>query len=178
MRLFLGTYLRSEKFLEHYRTLKMQLEMDCQGKWVEPENLHFTYHFIGEANQEQFNEIKSELGDLFREYESEITLKGLDVFPNRRAPRVLHIPVVNPDGKVAELYSESGKVLTRLGFELDKRPYSPHLTLARLNFCSPNELNATLERYANFEFITAPAFTFNLIESRLTRKGPIYTPLL
>lgn len=178
MRLFLGTYMRSDDFLELYGSLKMQLEMDCKGKWVEPNNLHFTYHFLGEVSQSQFEEIKREMGDLFREYESEIILKGLGVFPNRRAPRVLHIPVVNPGGKVAELYSESGKVLTRLGFELDKRLYSPHLTLARLNFCSPNELNATLEQYAEFEFMKSPTFTFNLIESRLTRQGPIYTPLL
>ena len=47
-RLFTGTYIDKEIFEDIYEDMLEDFKGITTGKWVEPENLHFTYHFIGD----------------------------------------------------------------------------------------------------------------------------------
>ena len=51
IRLFTGTYVDDELFRYIYNDIKDDFAGATFGKWVEPDNLHFTYHFIVESYQ-------------------------------------------------------------------------------------------------------------------------------
>ncbi|MEW6679899.1 MAG: 2'-5' RNA ligase family protein, partial [bacterium] len=66
--------------------------------------------------------------------------------------------------------------LFKIGFPKEKRPFSAHLTLARIK--SPQKTNL-LSPYLSKRFIIDEMSVkeIMLIESKLTPKGPIYTEL-
>ena len=69
--------------------------------------------------------------------------------------------------------------LARLGFALESRPFTPHLTLARFrNWASLEERQRFGELIANtrFEAVYSIAVdAINLMRSQLTREGAIYS---
>jgi RNA 2',3'-cyclic 3'-phosphodiesterase len=65
-----------------------------------------------------------------------------------------------------------------LGFPLEDRPFTPHLTLARFNppGLPPNLATAVKQRHA-CEFGSLVTCEFHLIESKLKSTGAEYTTL-
>ncbi len=95
IRLFTGTYVDDELFRYIYNDIKDDFAGATFGKWVEPDNLHFTYHFIGDIPIDKLDELKKNLSEITVKYNSVLEFHGISVFPNRKKPRVLHIPVIN-----------------------------------------------------------------------------------
>jgi 2'-5' RNA ligase len=68
--------------------------------------------------------------------------------------------------------------LEKLGVPPEKRPFSPHLTLARLEPPGvPEKLRAAIQENAWREFGSVVAEEFHLIESKLKPGGAEYTTL-
>ena len=106
IRLFLGTYVDYSMFADNYKTIQDKFKGISFGKWVEPEILHFTYFFIGDFPVNELSKLKSSLANITDKYSSEIIFKGIECFPNLRNPRVIHIPVINPDGLLIKIYNQ------------------------------------------------------------------------
>jgi 2'-5' RNA ligase len=101
-------------------------------KWVAPESIHLTLHFLGAVLEERVGGIEAAVAEaaagaraLFLE------VKGAGGFPNARRPRVLWAGVVGDVQPLAALVVDLGRRLAPLGFPAEDRPFSPHLTLGR-----------------------------------------------
>ena len=176
MRLFTGTYIDREIFQYIYEDVKEDFRGASFGKWVEPENLHFTYHFIGDVADDRVDELKSSLADITVEYASFLKFRGIAVFPNLRRPRILHIPILNSN-LLQDIYENIRGVLDSLGFETEMKRFKPHLTLQRIKDVDNEKFRKAIEKYKDFDFGTMDAFKVSLIESKLTSRGPIYKVL-
>jgi 2'-5' RNA ligase len=176
-RLFIGTFVKRELFDEKYMDLHDEFSAACSGKWVEPSNLHFTYSFLGEVDENLVPDIKESLRDFLGHYKSELVINGLGVFPNPRSPRVLHAEVYNPDKKVFDAQKNISDILKQFGFEPEDRKYTPHVTLCRIKTFRNPAFNDLLDSYRNFNFGKMEGFDINIIESRLRPEGPVYLPL-
>lgn len=173
-RIFTGTFIDSSIFADIYSNLVSDFKNATKGKWVEPENLHFTYQFIGETDESAVEDIRHSLKNYIVEYNSLLVIKGLGAFPDLRNPRVLFANVINPDKKVFEIQQKTTTILMGYGYKPEKREYHPHVTLQRVKFSDRAYFRKAIEKYSDTVFGEMKSFKFDLIESILTQSGAIY----
>ncbi len=151
-----------------------------QIKWVEPENMHLTLHFLGNIDPLTVDEIISAINQAaIGTHPFKIQVGGVGAFPNIQRVRVIWVGLAGDIEKLAGLQKSIGQNLEPLGFIPEKRPFTPHLTIGRVReFAKPAETAAIGQTIAKTPFATkleVTVSTVNLMKSQLTRQGPIYT---
>ena len=176
MRLFTAIDLE-DTVRENLSRLVERLRATARVKWSAAGNLHVTTKFIGEWPPERLEELASVLRDLPPAPPIRIAVQGLGWFPNPRAPRVFWAGV-KADPALAELARATDAALARIGVAAETRPYSPHLTLARIKEPVPldglREATTALESEAFGEFV---AGRFSLYLSELASSASLYKKL-
>jgi 2'-5' RNA ligase len=176
MRLFTGFDL-PEEIVRGLERLVEQLRPRARINWSPPRNLHITTKFIGEWPEERLPELKQALAALPERPAAEFRVRGLGFFPNRHHPRVFWAGVEAPP-QVAALAAETDAGLAALGVSREQRPFSPHLTLARIKDPVPMQpLREAIAALPSVEFGSFSADRFWLYHSRLTPAGSVYTKL-
>jgi 2'-5' RNA ligase len=176
MRLFVAIDL-PQQVIANLERLIAHLRPTARIRWSLPANLHLTTKFIGEWPQARLEELKAALRGLTERQPLPIDVRELGFFPNARSPRVFWAGVQAPPA-LAELARDTDRTLSRLGLPPENRPFSPHLTLARIK--EPVPLNGLQQAIANLASVEFGAFTadrFYLYQSTLTPSGSLYTQL-
>lgn len=153
-------------------------------RWVDPFGIHLTLAFLGELDAAQV-ERAIEAATLAARQVQPFTyrLTRLDIFGTPRQPRVVWMGIEEDSGSLARLHSILQQELTRHGFETDKRPFSPHLTLARVKVpLAPDDMQRLQEiLIGNQSGIISPdgynVQYVNVMKSELLRSGAHYTRL-
>lgn len=132
---------------------------------VHPAQLHLTLHFLGDVEDDVCamlrDALSGVLGEPFR-----LSIRGTGVFPPRGRPSVLWAGVDDSEPLVA-LHSAIGEVLVSCGLELDRRPYVPHVTLARFTPAVPRAWTAGfLSENSTLVLDGIPVERFRLYRSR------------
>lgn len=132
MRLFVALELPAElraRLASLLRSLRSDLP---DARWVRAEALHLTLAFLGERSQGDVDALASGLLPVFARYHPfAVRVGGAGVFPHRRAARVLWLGLDGGDA-LGELQGEVAQTVTDLlDVSPDRRPFRPHLTLAR-----------------------------------------------
>ena len=104
--------------------------------WTTADRMHVTTKFIGEWPEERLEEMKHTLQSVGSPGAFEIEIRGLGWFPNSRRPRVLWAGV-HGGAPLHDLARATEEAVYRLGVQREERPYSPHLTLARIRETVP-----------------------------------------
>lgn len=174
-RLFIGTFIKYNNFANLYPEIQEDFKKIISGKWVEPENMHFTYKFLGAVDENKIPEITSTLDSYLRVYESKLEFRGLGVFPHPKSPRILWLGLYNPDRSVFDAAMGIDEKMAKIGFSPEKRKFLPHVTLVRVKKSLSTGFLDILREYKNIEAEPMDQFSINLIESKLTPEGPIYS---
>jgi 2'-5' RNA ligase len=144
------------------------------ARWVRRPQMHLTLRFIGEVNDARGKEIRSALATVESESFT-LTLRGVGQFPKRGQPRVLWVGVDDSPALIA-LYEKVERALESIGVEPDDRPFSVHITLARLKKPPPRQTVETfMDNNRRFQTDTIPVSEFILYSSLLSPQGPTYT---
>lgn len=146
--------------------------------WVRPESLHLTLKFLGEIDDLTRARIVTALRPVAgRHAPHGVHAKGLGVFPSPRAPRVLWLGVRRADALLA-LQTDIERTLVAIGFEPEDRPFSPHLTLARLkSHFRAQAFMDVIQSHARWDLGLWGIGEFLLFQSTLHPSGPVYTAL-
>ena len=164
MRLFTAIDIPSD-LTEALRSFVSRLRPTAKISWSPVENLHVTTKFIGEWPEPRLDEMKRSLASVTVNGPIEVAVKGIGWFPNERRPRVLWAGV---DGGEAlrSLARATEAAVAELGVPVEKREYSPHLTLARIReTVALHRLHQALESFPSgrgFDFGSFPATQFFL----------------
>lgn len=154
-----------------------RLKPSARIKWSPATNLHITTKFIGEWPDQRLGELTDALRPLAAPEPIPIAVRGLGFFPNARAPRVFWAGVEAP-ASLVELARQTDRALIRLGIPSEARPFSPHLTLARIKEPIPlGRLHEAIAALASTEFGTFNVDRFYLYRSTLNPSGSVYTRL-
>jgi 2'-5' RNA ligase len=139
-------------------------------KKVAKENLHLTLKFLGEINENLIKKIEEELEKIkFDRFA--VKLKDIGFFPNRNFIRVVWLGIDEGEEEIKELQKEVDKKLAKL-FKKEKN-FEPHLTIARVKFLKDKE--GFIEELEKIKFEDSfEVRSFELMESILQRKGPVY----
>lgn len=176
MRLFTGIDLPAE-VRRNLVKLLTALRPHARLKWSPVENLHITTKFIGEWPPGRLEEMKSALAGIAPPGAIEIAVRDIGWFPNARNPRVFWAGIAAPPA-LSELARATEDVLERLGIAREDRPFSPHLTLARIKEPVPlDALRRAIEALPSTDFGKFTADRFHLYLSERGSSGASYTQL-
>jgi 2'-5' RNA ligase len=143
-------------------------------KWTRPEGIHLTLKFLGEIPATQVTQVIEALAGLGSFEPFTVQVNGFGFFPDARRPRVFWVGVEAPP-TLGELASRIETAMERLGFAVEGRTFSPHLTLARFKVSRPQpELVALLEPKRELTLGHFEVSEFFLFESRLSSHGAQY----
>lgn len=142
------------------------------ARWVAPEEIHLTLRFIGEVDEQSFSAIKTSLS-VITSPPFPLTLSGVGHFPPRGRPSVLWVGM-EPSERLLQLQREIELALTATGIPADERPFSPHITLARLKETPPAAVNKFEIRHGDLSFSPFEVGEFILYSSILTKQGAVH----
>ena len=147
-------------------------------RWVNPEILHITLSFLGDTSEQQIYYISEQLEKITSGYSSiDLHFKELGVFPNLRNPRVLWIGMERNE-LLETLQGEIEAMLCNYGINRENKPFSPHLTIARIKWIDDiDKLKYWLQKYKGETIQKTKIGEIIYYESRLTSNGPIYNPV-
>ncbi len=178
MRLFIAAKITPEIETQLAEFLDGFMKSPARVKWVEPRNTHLTLKFLGETDEQILNDLKAAIADASADFgQIETHLKGCGAFPNLHAPRVYWVGIVDPNKKLAQLAARIDQEVHHLGFERERRAFSPHLTLGRVK--DQRQLGALNEAFGTADFPSTPLSidSIYLIRSHLKPSGPVYQEL-
>lgn len=176
MRLFVGLDLPYE-VRRNLELLLQLLRPKADLQWSPPANLHITTKFIGEWPEEDLEILREALAGVAVPGEFPVDIQGLGWFPDAVRPRVFWAGI-RAGEPLAALARATEDACAALGIERENRPYSPHLTLARIRQpVDLGPLRRAIEGLATDHFGRFTAAQFHLYESKLRPGGSIYTKL-
>lgn len=149
MRLFLAINLPAEVRRE-VRAATSSLR-DCAPElaWVAEPKLHLTLKFLGEQPEDQLADIQAALAALASNHrELLMELGDVGAFPNFRRARVVWMSV-SPEPRLELLHHDVEVAFQQLGFDVEGRPFRPHVTLARVRSPLAEDRVRLLRRTAN-----------------------------
>lgn len=102
-------------------------------RWVQMEGLHVTLRFLGPTAKTRIDEVAASVDRLGAVTTGpiEIRLGGAGAFPEPTRPRALWIGIRSGADAIGRLASALTSELVKDGWELEDRPFRPHLTIAR-----------------------------------------------
>jgi len=144
----------------------------ADAKWVRVEGIHLTLKFMGNVQEERIAAIISALRAI-SEPAFSVRIGGCGFFPNLKRPNVFWAGVDSPGA--IPLQQRIDLSMTEFGFQKEKRPFHPHLTLARFpNSQSPPALIREAEKRKEIMLCEFAAAHFSLYESMLKPQGAQY----
>jgi RNA 2',3'-cyclic 3'-phosphodiesterase len=101
-------------------------------RWARPENVHLTLKFLGDVREEGLEGLCAALEKVCGSQAAfDAVLAGFGAFPSARRAQILWVGIGAGSSELRSLAANLDTALAPLGFEREKRPYIPHLTLAR-----------------------------------------------
>jgi 2'-5' RNA ligase len=179
VRSFISIDLEDQQILSRIASILSSLQaLGGDLKPVEGENIHLTLKFLGNVSTPRLAEVKSSLKQLtFPPFTAEI--KGAGAFPNLKHMSVLWVGVNEGWTQVEQIYELVEKLLSSLGFRTESRPFSPHITIARVRSGRKRDETANfLQRLSDESFGTITVDKVRLKQSILSSAGPKYSTLL
>ncbi|MEQ1563537.1 MAG: RNA 2',3'-cyclic phosphodiesterase [Nitrospiraceae bacterium] len=171
--------------------LKRSLEERMQGgtriSWAQPASIHLTLKFLGDMDEQVIDPLRAALEETIgSQVAVTVPLERLGAFPFPQAPRVLWVGPLEKwekgtDAKrVAEIHDAIEQVCEGLHFLRETRPFSPHLTLARIKM-GERHVGAALAKSGMLDFpVVVGSFAIEsvvLMQSELKPTGSVYTKL-
>lgn len=152
-------------------------------RWVAPDSIHLTLKFLGETPEDRVAAIIQGMAAAaagFAPFQFQVA--GFGCFPNLRRPNVLWVGVPQVPKALAGLQLATDLQMVKIGYDREKRAFSPHLTLGRVNRNISGKERQTLGEViarttdvGNLGIVDAKEII--LFQSDLKATGAVYTAL-
>ena len=139
-------------------------------RWARPENVHLTLKFLGDVREEGLDDLCATLAEVCgRRAAFDAVLAEFGAFPSARRAQILWVGIGTGSSELRSLAANLDAALVPLGFERERRPYIPHLTLARTRSKAARFKPPPEEYLGEFQVRHV-----ELTESTLTPEGAAY----
>jgi len=150
-----------------------------RATWVKRGRMHLTLRFLGEVSDDRLARLREVLARRYRGL-AHFTLQvsGTGAFPNARKPSVVWAGAGPLGGGLAEAQAIAEEAARGIGLRAEKRPFHPHLTIARIK--DPDRAGSLvplLVQERDFDGGSISVSSVSLFSSQLTPNGPIYDRL-
>lgn len=180
MRLFIAINLPHDVRSEVIAAASTLRDAVPELPWIREERLHLTLKFLGEVSDGRVAELSAAVAAVAGQHrEFVMALGGIGAFPNFRRARVVWMGI-EQEARLELLHHDVELACESLGFELEGRPFRPHLTLARVKHPLPEARMRALSRVGKqtdfrTDFVVR---SVDLMSSDLSQSGPNYRTLV
>ncbi len=149
-------------------------------RWVQMEGLHVTLRFLGPTAKDRIDAVAGAVDRLAGVVPGpfELRMGGAGAFPEPGRPRALWLGIRSGADELGRLSAALTTALADAGWELEDRPFRPHLTIARTDGvhagAEAGRLLVAAAADIDFDF---PADRVVLYRSHLGRGPARYEPL-
>jgi 2'-5' RNA ligase len=181
IRSFIAIELSGELKLELTRLQdRLKSGSHVPAKWVDSSSIHLTLKFLGNIDRSMADKITVALGEVVRGiHPFRLALGRPGVFPNERRVQVVWVGLTGDIERLGQLQQRIESSLVTLGFAKETRPFTPHLTLARIrDRATPNERQRLGQLVVRTDISTGSSLevdSVHLMKSQLTSEGAIYS---
>lgn len=149
-------------------------------RWIPEENLHVTLWFLGETKEEPAERLMDALRSAWHVEPFDFTIAGAGAFPPSGPPRTVWVGVTEGGDSLAETYRDLAARFAPLGYEAERRPYHPHVTIGRVKEADRVGSRKARDVLRQLVVRAGPGrvTAVTLFESRLSPHGARYEPLL
>jgi 2'-5' RNA ligase len=172
IRAFVAVDLPDETKEKLSRAIEILRPINRGVRWVRPDGMHLTLKFLGDIPEEIVRPMSSDLDAAASTIPPlNLALAGLGAFPDTLRPRVVWVGLTGDIQGIKDLALYVDRACASHGIPMERRPFSPHITLGRLRM--PSMLDLRVEPVnGGFE-----ASEIVLYKSELSRGGARYTAL-
>jgi 2'-5' RNA ligase len=166
----------------HRLQAELTLPQHTFVKCVAPESIHVTLKFLGNISPQKVAEITRVMEQASQGVSPfQLQITDVGAFPNMRQPRVLWVGIKGELDKMTVWQKRIDDGLVPLGFAKEVRPFTPHLTLARLREnCSPGDRRdlgeLVMKTHVEVDYKVA-VNSLSLMKSQLLPGGAVYSRL-
>ncbi len=147
-------------------------------KWEPVNKLHLTLKFLGDTDDNIVPDIISELEKVIEHYrEFDLAFDKFGLFIKDKKPRILWIGLKD-NIELKSLAQEIDNVVSRFGFEREKRKFTPHITLLRIK----EKDEYFYQDFYKLTQVEIPEINFKankvtFFKSTLQKTGSLYEPI-
>lgn len=148
-----------------------------KASWPQPDRFHLTLKFLGETPCDRLAQIRNVIDRFSGQYPDLALAAGsLGAFPNTNKARVLWAGIKGDTRRLEQLCRKLDNSLQRIGIPGQTRPFSPHITLARIKVpVSSHILKELIQEYAHQWSESFFPDCMVLYESTLSGRGAVHT---
>jgi 2'-5' RNA ligase len=144
--------------------------------WTPSAKMHITLKFMAELPSDAVTALAKALGALAEGRRGpKVGAFHLAAFPSVGDARVVVLELKDPDGSVGRLAERVERLAQKQGIAQEKRPFQPHVTLARLKM--PYDARRWLRAELADGAEACRAARLTLYRSELHKDGATYVPL-
>ena len=169
------------------RRIEPEMKRDTRISWAKPASIHLTIKFLGDMDEQVIDPmlvaVEQTVGS---QIPVNVPLERLGAFPRPQSPRVLWVgPSENWERggeatRIAEIHGAIEQACEGFSFLRETRPFSPHLTLARIKV-GERHVGVALARIGVLDLpISLGSLAVEsvvLMKSELKPTGSVYTKL-
>lgn len=148
-------------------------------KWVEKNNLHLTLKFLSYISPDQIKLVSLSLKEITNQFNPFLLKLSSDigVFPTYQAPRIVWVGIKEGTNELIKLYNSIEILLHKRGFSKENKKFSSHITIGRIKYIKDKNNLINILEDINVKCISQEVKSIELMESKLTPSGPIYSIL-
>jgi 2'-5' RNA ligase len=167
--------------------IEPELKRGTRISWVQPAKIHLTIKFLGDLDEQVIHPLLIAVEQANgTEAVVNVPLERLGAFPRSNSPRVLWVgPSMNWEKgaeakRLADIHGAIELACEGLGFLRETKPFSPHLTLARIKVGERQvgvavAKSGVLDRPLSLSSLAVESVV--LMKSELQPTGSVYTKL-
>jgi RNA 2',3'-cyclic 3'-phosphodiesterase len=159
-------------------TATLREESGSAVRWVNPENVHLTLKFLGEVPQKTLPAVKIAMQEaVVRHSPFSLEFSNIGMFGGREGLRTMWMGIAGDILRLEALARDMNRALDVVGFEADRRPFRPHLTIGRVRDHISTRERAAIEVAVGKTNIPPAQWRtsqVSLIRSKLTKSGARY----
>ena len=169
------------------RRIEPEMKRDTRITWAKPASIHLTIKFLGDMDEQVIDPmlvaVEQTVGS---QIPVNVPLERLGAFPRPQSPRVLWVgPSENWERggeatRIGEIHGAIEQACEGLSFLRETRPFSPHLTLARIKV-GERHVGVALARIGVLDLPLSlgslAVESVVLMKSELKPTGSVYTKL-
>jgi 2'-5' RNA ligase len=167
--------------------IEPEMKRGARISWTRPASIHLTIKFLGDMDEQVIDPLRTALEQAIgSQIAVNVPLERLGAFPRPQSPRVLwvgpseHWEKGAEAKRVAEIHGAIEQACEDLRFLRETKPFSPHLTLARIKV-GERQVGVALAKGGvldrAFSLGSLAVESVVLIKSELKPTGSVYTKL-